>query len=58
MPDEVKGTVLREKRIRDHKLAYNELITNFMFVNLKSALCVYEEYAKQLKSLKKLTYLH
>jgi hypothetical protein len=31
MPDKVKVTVFREHRMRDHKLAYDELITNFMF---------------------------
>ncbi len=63
MPDKVKVTVFRENRMRDHKLAYDEPITIFLYyflviVNLQSDLCVYEENAKQLKSLKKFTYLH
>jgi hypothetical protein len=29
MPDNVKGTIFRENRMGDHKLAYNEKITNF-----------------------------
>jgi hypothetical protein len=31
MPDEVKGTVFRENRMGDQKLAYDEQITNFIF---------------------------
>jgi hypothetical protein len=29
MSDEVKGTVFREKRMGDHKPAYDEQMTNF-----------------------------
>jgi hypothetical protein len=46
MSDEVKGTVFRENRIGDHKPAYDEQSTNFIFLvifNLKSARCVYGE---------------
>jgi hypothetical protein len=39
----------------DHKLAYDEQISNFIFLwssTLKSALCMYGEYAKQQKAEK------
>jgi hypothetical protein len=49
MPDEVKGTVFREKR-----MAYNDQITNSIFwLFLKSVLCVYGEYDKQRKKPEK-----
>jgi hypothetical protein len=51
MPDKEKGTVFRENRMGDHKLAYDEQITNliFWFSFLKTALCVYGEYGEQRK---------
>jgi hypothetical protein len=44
----------------DHKQAYDEQISTFILwwsSTLKSALCVYREYAKQQKA-EKLSYLH
>jgi hypothetical protein len=31
MPEKVKGTVFRENRLGDHKLAYDEQFTNYIF---------------------------
>jgi hypothetical protein len=52
--DEVKGTVFQENHMGDHKQAYNEQISNFILCwsTLKSALCVYGDYAKQQKAEK------
>jgi|LakMenEpi03Aug12_release.lakeMendotaPanAssembly.Ray.scaffolds.fasta_scaffold1293358_1 hypothetical protein len=51
MQDEVKGTVFRE--IGWGLINWPMLILFLVILTLKSALCVYEEYAKQ-KSLKNL----
>jgi hypothetical protein len=46
MPDDVKGTVFRENLIGDYKQAYDENITNFIFLQfltLKKKLSAYME---------------
>ena len=39
MSDEVKGTVFRENRMRDHKLAYNEQLQILFFGYLQLKKC-------------------
>jgi hypothetical protein len=61
MPNEVKGTVLRDIQIGDHKLANDEQITNLIvwlsFLTY-NALCFYGEYAKQRKKPEKFTCIY
>ncbi len=52
MSGEVKGPVFRENRVGYYTQACDEQIKKFNFLaifNLKSALCVYGEYANRRK---------
>jgi hypothetical protein len=52
MPDKVKGTVFRENRMGDHKLAYDEQITNLIFW-LSLTLKLLSAYIKNMENIKK-----